>query len=444
MLSKLTEKAERGTPEERFRATWKIFFLILGIEAVALAASALLAMGIAWIFKSEIAGMVSVFGFIPVFTILQLYAISPDGPLSGFVDKVTKKVEAFEEASRKTVRRYGVMPHFGKMFQQYQIKDIIEGEEFIPFTDSNGKAYSHIKVSRSDKWVCILGGYLPIDLICGYNKNKNEIYAIDGTIIKLPIRAKFSAVSSSIEVFFNERGKYYKDLPSDAELKFEEALRRPSHELSKADWGRVRYLWEKFIVTKGSDTAANLPADKYEPVTQDGTISSDIFERVLSNSEIGRTAGAVRAKKVDLSSYMNFDEYKNEYSVCNGIKLLEELKSPRYLEGMDFLFECLRDVDEAYYHLAVDLLKKFPKKMVSDEIEKHARLAYENYDVMKLGGLMYMAKTINYEIKFVKEIKEKAAENKNFVPGFDFDEEAVFGDDEVQRFSLGAYMYQAK
>lgn len=444
MLAKLTEKADRGTPEEKFKATWKMLFLILGIEAVALAASSLLAVGIAWLFKSEIIGMISVFAFIPAFTLLQLYLISSNGPFSGSIEKLSKKVEAFEETSKKTVRRYNVMPHFGKMFKHFQVLDVIKNEEFVPCVDANGKPSAHVKVSKSDKWVFILGGYLPIDLICGYNKEKNEIYAIDGTIIKLPLIAKISSISSCIERFFEERGDYFKDMPQDAELEFEAALKRPKDELSKADWGRVRYLWWKYIASNNAGSKDGPKNINFSPISKDETVNGEIFERVLSGAEIARTVNAVRSDKIDILTYMNFDDYKNEYSVCNGIKILEELKAPKFIAGKDFLFECLRDVDEAYFHMAVDLLKKFPKEIVTEELEKHAKIAYKNYDVMKLGGLLYMAKEINYEIKFIKEVKEQAAEMKRIVPGFDLDEENLFGDDDVQRFSLGAYMYQKK
>ncbi|WP_026526658.1 hypothetical protein [Butyrivibrio sp. VCD2006] len=451
MLDKLLDKAERGTPEERFDAGKKVFFLIFGMEALALAASSLLSVATAYLLGSEIAGMVSIFLYIPAFTLLFLYLIDERGPFGEKLERLSEKIGALKESAKKTSKRYNVMPHFGKMFKLSQIIDILRNEEFVPH--SSCKKHKAVKVSKSDKWVCILGGYLPIDLICGYNKDENEIYAIDGTIIKLPLMAKLPDISNSIEAFFEERGEYFKTMPVNADAEFKTALRRPADELSRADWGRVRYLWEKYIASNKTKDSSDTSKQKYAPVSKSGAPNADFFERVLSDAEIAKTASAVRNGKIALSHYMDFDDYKNEFSVCNGIKLLEDLKQPNnFLQSADFLFDCLRDVDEAYFHMAVDFLKKCPKESVEEEIEKHVKIAYEDYDVMKMGGLLYLAKQINYEIDYVKKIKEAQSaplkegtgDTEVTVPGFDFDEVAAFGDEEVQRFSLGAYMYQKK
>ena len=443
MFDRLQEKATKAGPEEKNKITCLILAGILGIEALSLTLSALLAVGLAFLFNSEIVGMVSIFAFIPMFTLLFLYLIDDKGPFGDFIEK--KVSEKIDEVSGKKVHGYGRMPYFGTMFRFPDAMAYIKKEKFVPFINQHGKINNNLKISDDDKWVCICGGYLPIDLICGYNKEKNEIYAIDGTTIKLPFRVKLNKMGDDIEEFFAERGTYFTEMPENADEEFDAALKRPSYELSRADWGKVRYLWEKLIASNSKNREKNKAATaKYVPVSDRGNLNKEIFGRVLTDAELERAAGAVRGQRVALSRYMNFKDYKNEYSVCNGIRLLKSLKSPMNFEGIDFLFDCLNDVDEAYFQMAVDLLKTFPEELVAKELEKHAKLAYERYDVMKLGGLLYMAKAISYDIEYIKKLKESADEKAKMVPGFDFDDEEMFGDDEVQKFSLGAYMYQEK
>ena len=133
MLARLAREAENGTPEEKFYATWKIFFLIFGVEAVALAASALCAVGVAGLFKDELYGMVSVFAFIPAYTILFLRLLKDGSPLSNFLGRVFAWISEKRAISKRTVRRYNVMPHFGRMFKFSQVMDILNNEEFVPY-----------------------------------------------------------------------------------------------------------------------------------------------------------------------------------------------------------------------------------------------------------------------------------------------------------------------
>ena len=99
--------------------------------------------------------------------------------------------------------------------------------------------------------------------------------------------------------------------------------------------------------------------------------------------------------------------YKTDQSVCNAIELLKLLRYPQNLEGCDFLLDCLRDVDEPCFFMAADLLKTYPHKLLEEKIEEYAAKAHENGDVEKFGGLLYLAKELDYEIKYVEKMKEK-------------------------------------
>ena len=116
---------------------------------------------------------------------------------------------------------------------------------------------------------------------------------------------------------------------------------------------------------------------------------------------------AVKSGKVKLSRFLDFGLYKTDQSVCNCIELLEQLRYPRNLEGCDFLFECLRDVDEPYFFMAAELLKTYPRKLREEKIEEYAAKAHESGNVEKFAGVLYLAKELDYEIKYVEKMKEK-------------------------------------
>ena len=94
----------------------------------------------------------------------------------------------------------------------------------------------------------LLGSYLPLDLLCGYNENTNFLYTIDGAIIQLPKRAQKTDVKDQIREFLDARGMYYKFLPSSSEKVFNEISKKYGT-LSRADWSRMRYEWEKNILS---------------------------------------------------------------------------------------------------------------------------------------------------------------------------------------------------
>jgi hypothetical protein len=301
--------------------------------------------------------------------------------------------------------KYTDLPHFEKALNKGKVMKIIQNARFLPYTTKNGVVLNNIAVSDDDKWIYLLDGYLPVDLICGYNRKENVLYAIDGAMIKLPLKARTHGISNDIEAFFEDRGIFYTDKPRKAAKKFDESFDRPCDQLDKADFSRLRYMWEKASVSDKNGFWDNHGRNrKYNPV-QNGMVNTTIFERVLTDAEIAKTADAVRKKKVKLSQFLSFDEYSNEFSVCNGVELLDCLRYPDNMDGVDFLFRCLGDVDEAYFRSAVLLLKSYPRKMVCKRIEENVKLALENNDPVGLAGLMYFAQDINYEIKCVQDME---------------------------------------
>ena len=341
-------------------------------------------------------------------------------------------------SGRKNAEKYDDLPHFGKLLNKSQVMRIIKNAEFSEYKTKRGEKLANVLVSEDDKWMCILDGYMPVDFICGYNEYRNELYSIDGGEICLPDEAKDSEIVHDIQAFFEDKGICYTYVPEHAEKRFNDALNVPRSEMDKADFSKVRYLWEKANATGRSSRKNN----RYNPVDKKGNVSREIFESVLSDNEVFRTAEAVRQNKVTLSTYLNFNEYKNEFSICNGVAVLEELGYPQNKEGMDFLFDCLGDVDEAYFGIAVNVLLTFPEKMLQEKIEEEAELAYKEFDIVGMAGIMYLAQKLGYTIRYVEEIKKSQNAPTEEIRKFNPDKLPGFADGEIQKFNPSGLAYQ--
>ena len=361
------------------------------------------------------------------------------------------KEEKEEEIDNSVVESsLGRLPHFGKKLDQDKVEDIIGGLKFSPYVTKNGKKLKNLAISEDEKWIRIMGGYLPVDLICGYNARDGLIYAIDGKSISLPYSYKYRDAHSDIEQFFEDRGIWYKTMPNHAENRFLAARDNEETKLDKENFGKVRYLWEKAIANDNSGYSKKDKKAKYRVVSRSEEGGNVFFERVLSNDDIRKTGLAVLSGKIELANYLRFEDYSNEYSVCNCVELLKYINYPKNAEGIDFLFNCLGDVDEAYFTYAVEVLQIYPEKLLQEKIEENVRLAFEKGDVVHLAGVMYLAGDMEYEIEYIKELK-KAKESRQAaegaavagvvtgsagIPEFDFDEALAFGSEEVQRFDV--------
>lgn len=105
-------------------------------------------------------------------------------------------------------------------------------------------------------------------------------------------------------------------------------------------------------------------------------------------------------------------ELKERIKVISGVKFRpyrHNLRYPANKKGLDFLFDCLSDVDEAYFMPAAGVLSEVPVSALGPLMEKRSREAYLRCDVMRLAGIMYLAKETGYEIQFVKNLKEHLA-----------------------------------
>ena len=293
------------------------------------------------------------------------------------------------------------VPHYG-IYIKDCLKEIMD-EEFHPYVTEEGEELPQVLISESEKWMKIAGKYYPVDLICGYNQRLSELYTIDGKTLKLHFRARSYKYKAAIKAFFEDRGYYYKTNSYRAYAIFENITKGANGDLSKADFGKLRYTWEK-----------NLSDDDYK--------HRDFFRGVYADRDIKGVVKDIKKKKVVLEDYLNFSDYKNEYSVCNGIRLLRKLGFPMKNRGIDFLFDCLNDIDEPYFMMATEELMTFNSDVLKEKLEERAPKAYEEQDVLKMAGLLYLAKKLDYEIKFLADIRNEGKEDEAVIKAFEYED----------------------
>lgn len=323
------------------------------------------------------------------------------------------------------VATFGIIPHLDKYIELKERIKVISSMKFRPYKHRLEGKVRFIKVSEDDKWVKILGKYFPLDLICGYNNETNELFFIDGYVAKLPARAMNSNINKCIEDFFDERGYTYDNLPAGSKKRFDKLVGDRIDQFECIDWSGLRHEWEMATANYIEQRKANKNIDdRYKPVLRSGKLNRDFLRRALSEKEIKLTAEVFKGTLFSISELTCFADYQNEYSVCNGVYILGELKYPANKKGLDFLFECLSDVDEAYFMPAVGVLSEVPLTVLAPLMEKKSQEAYLRCDVMRFAGIMYLAKETGYEIQFVKKLKENLAGSEP-VPMTELDENGM-------------------
>jgi hypothetical protein len=99
------------------------------------------------------------------------------------------------------------------------------------------------------------------------------------------------------------------------------------------------------------------------------------------------------------------------------VRLLRELGYPRNKAGVDFLFDCIKDIQKPYFEDAIEALSLFPRDELIELIEMHVTKAHEEGDVLFGAGLIYLSGKINYEISLSRN-KELEGEPQLFtIPG---------------------------
>ncbi len=339
-----------------------------------------------------------------IVTMIAFYLETYIVPLFHEVHEQYKEDEP-EEASESMEKRYikRKMPYFGEKFGTELFDKVTEKEKYLPLIYADGHTSDIISINDADKWVCIDGQYFPLDLIYGYNLGNNELYTVDGRSIKLSDNIVKKQGRYELKTFLEKRGSFRENKINKAGTYYNRTFAGHDTDLPKADWAKGRYFWEKKVA---NELHGQNSVPTFIPVDELRRVNPEIFTRVLSKHELSKLKQAVSGEEDELLQAIDFNRYANEFTLCNGIELIRLLNNSNYEPGMDFLFDCLRDIDEACFQVAVSALTHFPTDKVKEKLEERARLAYESGDAIHLAGLLYLAKEMNISIDYIENIKK--------------------------------------
>ncbi len=408
MFDKLKYWFDHGTTLQKIFAFFSYCILLLANVSI----SVLLGAG-ATLIMEKLFGSDSMLLIIPVFVVpvLSMFfipAIAYKQPITTMINNYRLHHSFFTKKKPPAVSDDKLTEHFTKMLGADESEKLIENESFGNYVFKNGRKAKHLFISLSKKWICFCGTYYPIDFICGYHQYYDcfRFHIIDGRSIEvrpsgntLPERAY-----KEIVAFFYEKGRYYDTTPENSKKIFDDITSEYGADLYMADWKKIRYQWEKGIAEGSS--ASYSSRHHFVPMLDDGRINPDFFSKVLTQKDIDEAARYIRRKKTGLMGYMDLKKYLDGYSVCNGVELLKALPYQTQIKGIDFLFDCLGVLDEPYFFMSVDLLITLPEKLILQKIEETAKIAYKSKNIQKMAGIMFLAQKLDYEIKYVTEIKE--------------------------------------
>ena len=288
-----------------------------------------------------------------------------------------------------------ISPKFGEQ---------IRNEKFKKYVGLDGLESKYIKISENDKWICICDKYYPIDLIYGNPEFTDSFYTIKGDRVSLKKEDIPDKAGQELFEFLKRRGSLV-DIDSRAvEYLFGEIDYDMIYDMQKVDWAGLRLKWEEAVAQRKHPKVVG---KNYKVTIEGGVINPELFDRVLSNSELGKIISAVNKRDIAPADVFDYDRYLNEFTVTNGIKIAEGARVKFTDEALDFLFKCLNDIDEAYFLRAVEVILRCPHSKIQERLEAQALAAYEAQDALRLAGLLYVAKELNYEIESLKKPEDK-------------------------------------
>ncbi len=361
-------------------------------------------------------------------------------------------------ASVKKQLQGDMVPHWGRLFGKQKVMDMLLEEEFEPYTLQDGRECKDVQISKSGKWLRCKGSYYPIQLIRGYCSqgygDKGNLYFIDGTVLTHEIPSGFEITRAFEQLFppmFDaDSALTHKSLRDGNQDAFNAVWKGTDEELAVADWGELRYQWEKKYAEIFNKQLSNqLKKNRMRMVSDKFNIHKLMFGRVMDDEELGLVLEQIQKKRLKegITRIAKLENYSDDYCVCNGIRLMGMMKYPANAEGLDFLFDCIRDVRKPYCNDAVEVLKQYPREVLIERIEKDVTLAYSSNDVVWGAGLLILAKEIDYEVNLSRKLAmDKEAQEKAMAESNGFSTAVVEDENGISEFQVltqgGAQMAQ--
>lgn len=117
----------------------------------------------------------------------------------------------------------------------------------------------------------------------------------------------------------------------------------------------------------------------------------DIYNNESINPDkLRQLAEGFSKENIDILEYFSYSKFSTKFCWLNPILIINEMKYPKKIKGLPWLFGMLKDVNWPVYQDAVHALLSFDKRDVVSIMEKYLLEAYSEGDEMWISG-MYLA-----------------------------------------------------
>ncbi len=350
-------------------------------------------------------------GFLAAAVILSMiFSAGPQGFVLFFLfPTIWKKIKA---PAKESLTKLSTVPYWGEKFGFKNTVKLLAEDKFSRYVMKDGHVCRKVKVSKSGRWFSVGGRFYPLYLIKEFDAPAGELVMIDGHrldchewVYSGEIRRALEEIFEANRIFEKNKSVRRSAISSDCGTAFRRVWGKSYEELALADWDQIRLEWEKELTEIEERTISPKEKKKHEKGLTNSFVAREaMFSRVLTDNELLTIAYAIKDKVIkNTADWWDITKYKDDMCVCNGSQMLRRIGYPANAVGIDFLFDCLKDIQKPCFEDAVATLAKFPREELIEKIEENVAKAHEEGDVLFGAGLIYLSKEIDYTISLAKE-----------------------------------------
>ncbi len=355
------------------------------------------------------------FVFVAVMTLLAFFGTAGKDSLPFLAIGGFSFFKKYKNRLANYFKNVETVPYWGNKFGRDLCIRLLSEDKFKPYVNKKGRKVRGLEVSESGRWFCIKGQYYPTYLVYDYNGATGDITMIDGTQVRAgDWRFDSILIGGLMEYLNTDRtlrldNAYHTMISTgDCARAFKRIYQGNYQNLATADWDEFRYRWEKELSEiEVRNMNAQNSRDHAKALRNKRIADEALHSRVLMDEEIHEIAYAIDQNLIkNISEWFRLESFKDDMCICNGVKLLKNLGYPANKVGVQFLFDCLKDIQKPYFEEAVVVLEKYPHDELVARIESSVETAHATGDVLWGAGLIYLSKRIGYEISLAKEMNE--------------------------------------
>jgi len=336
------------------------------------------------------------------------------------LNKLEKRIEKGKEID--------TVPYWGRIFGLRQTIKLLSADKLKPYKLKDGTFCHKLMITESGRWFFVNGRFYPTNLILRFEPTTNKLVMINGDHIKEQYWLDDEEVRKALNEILYAKKAFYdhehrNSAIADCQKAFKNVWKKDLTDLSKADWDDLRYRWEQELADiEASKTERSNYNQHMSDFESAKVANKELHGRVLLDVELETIARSIENGKIkDIKDWFDKSLFRNDICVLNGVKLLKRLGHPKNASAMDFLFDCITDIQKPYFEEAVNTLEMFPNDLIIPQIEKYVEQAHAQGDVLFGAGLLYLSKRIGYEISLKRadstevELQESESEFEKLV-----------------------------